>query len=166
MSARLSHLKDTKKNYIDAETRNWIPLNIYLPELMSLLSNCIIVRWILPFGLIAPNFFLRWINSIFHGGSSEWFVGGLDVDAMVVLFRFLLIFIRYNFIVKLKFRCCSIEICRINVLIGYIYHCFFFSFYWFSFVNVFVLKLAQYFLWRVICLIWPTMWSLLTQNTH
>lgn len=60
----------------------------YLPEFASLLSNCIIVRWILPFGLTAePNFFLRWISSIFHGGISEWLttLGKLDVEAISIL---------------------------------------------------------------------------------
>lgn len=44
------------------------------PSLPLLLSNCIMVRWMLPFGLSAVvlNFFLRWINSIFHGGRSEY----------------------------------------------------------------------------------------------
>lgn len=48
----------------------------HLPKFPSLLlSNCITVRWMLPFGLIAAdevlNFFLRWISSIFHGGRSK-----------------------------------------------------------------------------------------------
>lgn len=63
----------------------------HLPIFPSLLSNCIIVRWMLPFGLSADvlNFFLRWINSIFHGGKSAYKceLGGtvvLDDDAAMM----------------------------------------------------------------------------------
>lgn len=60
--------------YLEFVDWNWI--SKHLPKFPSfgLLSNCIIVRWMLPFGLIADelNFFLRWINSIFHGGRSTY----------------------------------------------------------------------------------------------
>lgn len=57
---------------------------INLPSLPS--TVCVIVRCMLPFGLIPPNFFLRWINSIFHGGISEWFiVAEADVDVIFLI---------------------------------------------------------------------------------
>lgn len=53
-----------------------------IPDCASpFMSHCIRLRWV---GLIAPNFFFRWISSIFHGGSSVWPTATVDVDVVVV----------------------------------------------------------------------------------